>query len=140
MRIDIHRQAPRLMPDRLRLRLAGPALRGQLRWVRLRISEWATAAGMAPDGVDDLALATYEALANVADHAYPDGSGDAWVEAERSGPGELMVVVSDTGRWRPPPADPGLRGRGMFLITALAERVAVHRERTGTRIVMHWRL
>lgn len=108
--------------------------------MRLRLAEWAAAVGMGQDGVDDLVLATYEALANVADHAYPDGPGDAWVDADRSAPGELVVVVSDRGRWRPPPTDPGLRGRGMTLITALAEQVAVQRGDAGTTVVMHWRV
>jgi serine/threonine-protein kinase RsbW len=121
------------------LRLTGPYLRAQLRGVRVRVAEWASAAGMCPDGVDDLALATYEALANVADHAYPDGSGDVWVDGDRSGAGDLTVVVRDRGRWRTPPADPGLRGRGMMLIAALADRVTVRRGPTGTSVVMHWR-
>jgi anti-sigma regulatory factor (Ser/Thr protein kinase) len=106
------------------------------------MAEWAAGAGMAQDGIDDLVLATYEALANVADHAYPDGSGDAWIAAEQAGPGELTVTVSDRGRWRPPPSDPGLRGRGMILIAALADRVAIRRGTVGTAgttIVMHWR-
>lgn len=115
-------------------------LRGQLRWVRLRLAEWAFGVGMDRDGVDDLVLAAYEALANVADHAYPDGSGDAWVDADRCTPHELVVVVSDRGLWRPPPSDPGLRGRGMTLISALAEKVSVHRGDAGTRVVMHWRM
>lgn len=123
----------------MRLRLAGPSLRGQLRWVRHRVADWAAGVGMTQDDVDDLVLATYEALANVADHAYPDGPGDAWLEAERSAPGELTVIVSDHGRWRTPPVDPGLRGRGMTLIAALAERVAVQRDVCGTSVVMHWR-
>ena len=106
------------------------------------MADWAAAAGMGQDGIDDLVLATHEALANVADHAYPDGPGDAWIEAGRTGPGELTVTVSDRGHWRPPPADPGLRGRGMILIAALADRVAVQRGTAGTvgtTIVMHWR-
>jgi serine/threonine-protein kinase RsbW len=104
------------------------------------MAEWAASAGMPPDDVDDLVLATYEALANVADHAYPDGPGEAWVEADLAPPDEVVVVVSDRGRWRPPPADPGLRGRGMTLIAALTERVAVQRGDAGTSVVMHWRV
>lgn len=115
-------------------------MRSQLRWVRLRLAEWAAGLGMGGDEVDDLVLAAYEALANVADHAYPDGAGDAWVVADRCAPDEVVVVVSDEGRWRPPPSDPGLRGRGMTLISALAEKVAVQRGDAGTRVVMHWRL
>lgn len=120
------------------MRLAGPFLRGQLRGVRLRVADWATSAGMAQDAVDDLVLATYEALANVADHAYSGGSGDAWVDATRSGPGDVTVVVSDRGSWRPAPADPGLRGRGMTLISALADRVTVRRGVGGTSVAMLW--
>ena len=107
--------------------------------MRQRVAEWAAGLGVGQDGVDDMVLATYEALANVADHAYPDGPGDAWVDAGRTVAGELTVVVSDHGRWRAPPPDPGLRGRGMMLIAALADRVAVHRGASGTRVVMHWR-
>ena len=33
--------------------------------------------------------------------------------------------VRDTGTWRPPPADKGFRGRGIELIGALAEDVAI---------------
>lgn len=124
----------------MRLRLSGPSLRGQLRSVRLRLAEWATGAGMDRDAVDDLVLAAYEALANVADHAYANGTGDAWVDADRCAPDELVVVVSDRGCWRPPPSDPGMRGRGMALISALAAEVAVHRDDAGTRVVMHWRV
>ena len=31
--------------------------------------------------------------------------------------------MTDTGTWRPPPADPGFRGRGLQIITALAADV-----------------
>jgi serine/threonine-protein kinase RsbW len=104
------------------------------------MAEWAASYGMTQDDVDDLVLATYEALANVADHAYPEGEGRAWIDAERSAPDELLVVVRDEGRWRPPPSDPGLRGRGLEIIAALAERVVVERGDAGTRVAMHWRL
>jgi anti-sigma regulatory factor (Ser/Thr protein kinase) len=108
--------------------------------VRLRLAEWAAGVGMDRDGVDDLVLAAHEAPANVADHAYRGGSGDAWVDADRCAPGELVVVVSDEGSRRTPPEDPGLRGRGMTLIAALASTVAVQHGDAGTRVVMHWRM
>ena len=37
----------------------------------------------------------------------------------------VVVEVTDTGTWRPPPADRGYRGRGLELISALAQDVEV---------------
>lgn len=120
--------------------MTGPVLAADLGRVRRRIGAWASAAGMAAPVVDDIVLATYEALANVADHAYPDGGGEAWVEAGPAAPGELEVLVRDRGRWRPPPSDPGSRGHGMVLIAGLAERVTVRSTDAGTTVAMYWSL
>jgi anti-sigma regulatory factor (Ser/Thr protein kinase) len=43
----------------------------------------------------------------------------------RAGDGAVDVVVRDEGRWRPPPADSGSRGRGLALIRRLATDVEV---------------
>jgi serine/threonine-protein kinase RsbW len=107
--------------------------------VRRCTSEWAAATGMAATLVDDLVLAAHEALANVSDHAYPDGTGDAWLDAECRA-GEVVVVVRDQGRWRPPAADPGWRGRGLTIIRGLAEHVDVRRGTAGTTVEMRWQL
>lgn len=103
------------------------------------MADWAAAVGLAPETVDDLVLATHEALANVADHAYPDGGGDAFVDAVCRG-GEVLVVVRDRGRWRTPAADPGWRGRGLLIIRGLAEQVDVHHGDLGTTVAMRWPL
>lgn len=127
-------------PAQLSVRLTGPSLATHLGDVRRRLARWAAAAGMTPDCVDDVVLATHEALANVLDHAYPDGAGVALLDASCRASDELVVVVRDRGRWRPPPADPGTRGHGMTIINRLAERVAVSHGRTGTTVEMRWRL
>jgi len=124
----------------LTLHLTGPSLASRLPGVRRRIAAWAGALGMASETVEDLVLATHEALANVADHAYPDGDGEAWVEALCQPPGMLTVVVRDRGRWRPPPEDPGRRGHGMAIIRGLAERVVIRRGDLGTTVEMRWML
>jgi anti-sigma regulatory factor (Ser/Thr protein kinase) len=84
-------------------------------------------------------LATHEALANVADHAYPEGGGDAELDAACEN-GEIRVVVRDHGRWQAPAGDPGWRGRGLVLIQGLAEHVDVQRAAAGTSVAMRWRL
>ncbi|OLT12240.1 hypothetical protein BJF78_24555 [Pseudonocardia sp. CNS-139] len=124
-------------PQPLRLRLAAPAAPSQLRLVRIRMAAWAARAGLDPDTVDDLVLATHEALANVIDHAYPDGNGDALLDADCVD-GEVVVVVRDHGRWRRPAPDPGWRGRGLVIINGLAPYVDVRHGDTGTTVEMRW--
>ncbi|HYH28859.1 MAG TPA: ATP-binding protein [Pseudonocardia sp.] len=131
--------APAREPEPLRLRLAASTLPDRLAGVRTQVTEWAQELGVETDTVDDIVLATHEALANVADHAYPDGCGDAELEVVYAG-GEVRVVVRDQGRWRPPASDPGWRGRGLVIISGLADRVDVDRTERGTRVAMRWQL
>jgi serine/threonine-protein kinase RsbW len=126
-------------PEPLKLRLAALSLPVQLAAVRGRMAAWAKAAGLGSDAVDDLVLATHEALANIADHAYPDGDGEAFVDAV-SDDDTVIVVVSDRGRWRTPAPDPGWRGRGLTIIRGLAEQVDVEHGDGGTTVVMRWAL
>jgi serine/threonine-protein kinase RsbW len=133
--------APARGPEPLRLCLAGPSLPSQLAAVRRRMATWANSLPVASETVDDLVLATHEALANVADHAYADGnSGEAMVDAELSIAGEIVVVVRDRGRWRAPAADPRWRGRGLLIIRGLADAVDLHHDNSGTTVEMRWRL
>jgi serine/threonine-protein kinase RsbW len=126
-------------PGRLSMRLAAPSLPERLRDIRAQVARWAGRLGLSADAVDDIVLATHEALSNVADHAYPDGQGEAELDAECE-QGEIRVVVRDHGSWRTPPRDPGWRGRGLVLIAGLAEHVDVHHATAGTCIAMRWRL
>ena len=48
--------------------------------------------------------------------------------------GAVRVVVQDFGRWRPPPDDPGYRGRGLAVIHNLAAEVTLEHTDHGTRI------
>ena len=131
--------APARGPEPLRLRLAASSLPERLVDVRARIAEWGAGLGVAADLVDDIVLATHEALANVADHAYPDGSGDALLDAMCTD-GMVRIVVQDNGAWRTPATDPGWRGRGLVIINGLADRVDVDRTPAGTCVAMQWRL
>ena len=80
---------------------------------------WVLAAGVEQDRAGDIVLASYEALANVADHAY-DGSGAGVVDLDAAvHPDRLEVVITDHGQWRMPVPDPrpvSLRGRGLLLL------------------------
>jgi anti-anti-sigma factor len=121
---DVALIAARLMPSPLAGRLpADPAL---LAPVRRAVLAWSDAAALPDDTVDDLQLAVGEALANAVEHAYRDQpAGECAYSLTWSPDGSVDVQVQDFGIWRPIPADPGFRGRGLMLIAELAEDVTV---------------
>ncbi|MGH3781924.1 MAG: ATP-binding protein [Pseudonocardiaceae bacterium] len=145
-RLDAPDQPVTIEPDSVRhhhglrpgsvLHLAVPALATEITAVRRAVAAWATGLGLDPDTVDDLALATYEALANAVDHAYPTGPGTVRVTAT-STEDEVIIVVGDQGRWRPPPA-PGERGRGLVLISHLTHHLELRHDTGGTTVTMTW--
>ncbi|WP_214404131.1 ATP-binding protein [Pseudonocardia lacus] len=132
-------RAPVGRPPPLRLRLTGGSLAPQLSGARHEVERWAHQTGLDEPLVEDVVLAAYEALANVADHAYPGGAGDARLDVRREN-GVLEATVSDEGRWRPPAGDPGWRGRGLVIIRGLADEVDVRHDETGTVVRMRWML
>ena len=130
---DIALIAVRLMPEALRQRL--PAAPAQLAVMRRAVRRWAAAAALTDDQADDLLLALGEAAANAVEHAYRDGATGDWTyEVARGSDGSLAVVVQDWGSWRPPPADPGFRGRGVEFVHHLADEVHIDRGDTGTTV------
>jgi serine/threonine-protein kinase RsbW len=118
--------------------VSGAAVRlGQLRH---QLRDWAAGHGLSRPDVDDLALASYEAMANAAEHAYRGRQGTLDLRAVRTLDGHLLVTVRDHGSWRPEPRDPGSRGRGLLMIKSLAHRSQVQPGPDGTAVFMQWRL
>jgi anti-sigma regulatory factor (Ser/Thr protein kinase) len=123
------------------LRLRCPAALTELRVVRQRVQRWACGLGL-PDGVVvDLQLALGEAVSNGIEHAYPRGGRlpEVAVEVElelRTNCREPVVAarVTDRGRWRPVPASPGYRGRGLALIQRLSREMQVLPTAEGTQV------
>ncbi len=115
-----------------------PAEAGRLVELRKRLTSWL--AGLGVDGArrEDIVLASNEALANSAEHAYGDGS-DGVIEIHATlGRGGIEVVVTDYGTWKP--ADPAdtIRGRGLLLIDRLAEHADCRYRGDGTTVTMSW--
>ena len=122
-----------------RLRLRCPAVLAELLTGRRRVQRWAQANGLPEDVVVDLQLALGEAVSNGIEHAYPQEVAAADIEVDLelcAGDPEPVVTarVSDRGRWRPVPASPGYRGRGLALIARLSRDMRVHRTRRGTLV------
>ncbi|MFJ7216305.1 ATP-binding protein [Amycolatopsis sp. NPDC098790] len=114
-----------------------------LRRLRHDLMAWVLAAGVDEARAQDIVLASYEALANVADHAY-DGGGPGVVDLDAAvHPDRIEVIISDHGRWRTPVVDPrpvSLRGRGLLLLRASADRADIASGEAGTVVTLAWDL
>ena len=131
---DVAVVALRLLPAPLRLGVhADPA---QLASIRRTVGHWAITAGLDADSIADLQLALGEATGNAIEHAYRDAPtpGRVLIEMDFDDDGALAVRVTDTGAWRPVPADPGLRGRGLKIIRALCRDVDLDTSPSGTAV------
>jgi serine/threonine-protein kinase RsbW len=116
----------------------GPALASRLPAVRQKLAAWARRAGLPAEEIGDLALACYEAMANVVNHAYGDEVGVLDVQATHPDD-HLTVTVTDHGRWRQPHGKSGLMGgRGLPLIRLLTHKTDVVATEQGTTVRMRW--
>ena len=112
----------------------------QLTDIRHQLAAWMRAATI-PDGrVADIVLAVNEACANSIEHGYRGRKpGRVRVEGENDG-ARVHLRVIDSGSWKPAPADPGVRGRGLLLIRAVSDWLEMECTPTGTTVDMSFRL
>ncbi|WP_370965133.1 ATP-binding protein [Amycolatopsis sp. cg9] len=120
-----------------------PALPNEMADLRRKLTRWLGELPLDPESTHDITLATYEALANVAAHAYPSGHGWARLQATRTGD-TVTVTVTDTGCGIPAtrPRTAGLRtsgGRGLVLIDKVTDQSDIETSETGTTVRMTWR-
>jgi serine/threonine-protein kinase RsbW len=86
------------------------------------------------------------AAANVVRHAYgPEESGAVeltlWTEeADDAGPATLSIEVVDHGQWRPPGERPTEGGRGIGLMSTMAESVLIRYDDRGSRVLLRHRI
>lgn len=115
-----------------------PAVRGELTGLRHGLTSWVRGHRFPTDTVQAIELACYEAMANVAEHAYDGHDGELDLTATAH-PDRLDVVVSDRGRWRD--EQDGKRyasGMGLTLIRRLADRTDIETDPSGTVVSMTW--
>ena len=118
-----------------------PADPAQLSVIRRELAGWLAPLALTDDETAGVVLAVDEAAANAVRHAYGPGRSGVveltlWTE-----PGTLCVEVVDHGNWVPPvepPAVDGLadRGRGIPLMSSMAEAVLIHHDSRGSRVLL----
>ncbi|MFE3258522.1 SpoIIE family protein phosphatase [Nocardia sp. NPDC059091] len=122
------------------LRLDVPAEARELSGIRRALRSWLTAAAVPHDTAVDLVAAANEACSNSIEHAYLGGEPGRVRLSADCGVDTLTIEVSDTGVWRPLPADPGHRGRGIAMMRALTDELDIDNSGPGTRVRMSVRL
>ena len=88
------------------------------------------------DRADDVALTLDELIANAQEHGTPPIDVEAWSD------GRLILEVFDRGAgfdrpeiWKNhPPPPSGQRGRGLWIVRQLADRVEISSNFNGTRV------
>jgi PAS domain S-box-containing protein len=119
------------------LALSLPAEPEALAGLRRRLARFLQAAGATAQERYEITLTISEAAGNAIEHAY--GPGDARFEVQaRLEDGDVVVAVSDRGRWRDRRGEH--RGRGLRIIEGLMDQVQVSREPDGTTVRMRRRL
>ena len=113
--------------------------------LRARLRRWLSAAGIGVREGTDIMIAAGEATANSVEHApagRPDGAAPVLVTLTATAARTTVeLVVTDTGTWRPPPADreqpaPGTRGHGVIFMHALMDDVTIDPSAHGTRVTL----
>lgn len=90
-----------------------------------------------PDTVDDLTLAAGEGLENAVDHAFAHSPSAGTMRLRAVDRGDhIRIVVSDDGRWQQPAKDTGHRGRGIDLMSHLADASRIDSTAGGTSITL----
>ncbi|WP_228001211.1 SpoIIE family protein phosphatase [Nocardia australiensis] len=118
------------------LRLDLPATADQLIAVRRSLKAWLAAAAVPHDLASDLVAAANEASSNSIEHAYRDDEQRRVALTAECDTQSVVIVVTDTGTWKPRSADPGHRGRGIDMMRALTEELEIDHTPTGTRVRM----
>ena len=104
-------------------------------------------ADMGADEADraDMELAVWEAAVNAAVHGRPtQGRGKVTVQAALEGTGKVLIQVTDQGRWQlgetPGSGRGWAGGRGLSVISQVADEVSIAPSPTGTTVVMRRRV
>ncbi|CAM2932865.1 SpoIIE family protein phosphatase [Mycobacterium intermedium] len=113
----------------------------QLAPSRRALRNWLTRAGVPPAQIQDVLIATGEAVANAIEHGHRDRPGGTVTLQATALVDRVLVTVSDTGTWKTPRVVPDVsRGRGILLMRRLMEDVEINYSDDGTTVHLHARI
>jgi PAS domain S-box-containing protein len=116
------------------------AVANELADMRHQITAWMQSVGVPESLMADIVLAVNEACANSIEHAYRGKKqGKVRVEAHSDG-ARVQIRIADSGSWKAAPREGGNRGRGLMLIRAVSDWLALDCTPTGTTVDMTFRL
>lgn len=94
-----------------------------------------------PDSIGEVKVAVGEACANAMEHGSPEGKKNKISVVCQCADGSFMVEVVDEGRFkrtlRPENGRHGPRGRGIFLMLALMDKVVIDEGEDGTTVRLY---
>jgi anti-sigma regulatory factor (Ser/Thr protein kinase) len=114
-----------------------PADASVLSHVRRTVRRWLHDRGVEDGTIAEVTLAVNEACANAIEHAYPPSPATFRLDGSIAG-NQIEIAVRDSGRWRE--ARGGDRGRGLKIIRAAMDDVAVDSTDAGTVVLMRRRI
>jgi serine/threonine-protein kinase RsbW len=117
-----------MMPLSLSVAANAAALAPMRHALRVWLTEWGA------DHISDVVLAVDEAVANAIEHASLATTDVINVTASVVG-NTLQIEICDNGVWKEPTADDA-RGRGLMIMSAVMDGVAIEHRDDDTRIVM----
>jgi anti-sigma regulatory factor (Ser/Thr protein kinase) len=121
--------------EELNLRVA--ARPEELATIRRLLRGWLADAGADRRAIEAVLLASGEACTNAIEHAYGPGDRTFGLHGHREGD-DVVLVIRDEGRWRPPRGQN--RGRGMGLMETFMDEVVIAPGESGTEVRMRRRI
>lgn len=123
------------------LHVSVPAEVGQLATTRDALRIWLQRNDIGAEQVQDLLVAVGEAIANSIEHGHRGGRAGSVTLTGTAHGARVHIRIVDTGEWKPAEEVPHpTRGRGLKLMRALTEDVAIHSDSLGTTVDMHARI
>ncbi|AKK27297.1 SpoIIE family protein phosphatase [Mycobacterium sp. EPa45] len=107
---------------------------------RAALRDWLTAAGIDHDQAQDVLVAAGEAVTNAIEHGYRHTDGGTITLKATSEVDLLRLTITDAGSWKPKQTGYTHRGRGIQIMEALMEDVAILPDATGTVVRLSTRI